>query len=184
MANPRITIQLDRFRTAKQQKLLKLLNDKEIRKEVNERIKDSINEFVPMKSGALRKSARVTANTISWGTGLKYARYQYFGEVYGPNYPIVQNGTLSGFFRAGGKRYPIFSGGTITGWYSIPGMKKHPTGRELGVPGFWRGWRFGYTTPGTHHHWDQYYKYLPKLRTNLEITRLLKKECKNRGLRA
>lgn len=164
MANPRVTIQLDRFRTTKQQKLLKLLNDKGVREEVNERIKDSINEFVPMKSGALRKSARVTANTISWGTGLKYARYQYFGEVYGPNYPIMRQGT-------------------IVGWYSRRGMKKYPTGRELGVPGFWKGWRFGYTTPGTHHHWDEYYKYLPKMRTNLEITRLLKRECKNRGLR-
>lgn len=178
-----VNIQLERFRTDKQQELLKLLNDKKVQKQVNVYIKDAINEFVPMKSGALRRSAIVTHKSITWGRGLKYARYQYYGEVYGPNYPIVQGGTLSGFFRVGGKRYPVFNGGTITGWYSIPDMKKHPTGRELGVPGMWRGWRFGYTTPGTHHHWDNEFKYQVKLKTNQEITRYLKRECKERGLK-
>lgn len=159
-----VNIQLERFRTDKQQELLKLLNDKKVQKQVNVYIKDAINEFVPMKSGALRRSAIVTHKSITWGRGLKYARYQYGGIVYGPNYPITR-------------------GGTIVGWYSKPGVKKHPTGRELGVPGMWRGWRFGYTTPGTHHHWDNEFKYQVKLKTNQEITRYLKRECKERGLK-
>ena len=159
-----VNIQLERFRTDKQQELPKLLNDKKVQKQVNVYIKDAINEFVPMKSGALRRSAVATHKSITWGRGLKYARYQYYGEVYGPNYPITR-------------------GGTIIGWYSKPGVKKHPTGRELGVPGMWRGWRFGYTTPGTHHHWDNEFKYQVKLKTNQEITRYLKRECKERGLK-
>lgn len=163
--DPIITLNLGRFRTKKQEKLLAMLNDDSVRVNVNTRIKDAINKFVPMKSGALRQSAEATKDSIIWGNGLPYARYQYYGQVYGPNHPIIRNGT-------------------IVGWYSTPGMKKYPTGRELGVPGYWKGWRFGYTTKGTHHHWDRYFRYLPKLKTNIEITRYLKKECKKRGLKA
>ena len=160
---PIVTIDSVDFRTKKQQALLKMLNDRQVQIEVNTRIKDAINPFVPMKSGALRKSAKVYTKLITWGEGLDYGRYQYGGEVYGPNIPITR-------------------GGNIVGWYSKPGQRKHPTGRELGVPGYWKGWRFGYTTPGTHHHWDRYFRYFPKMKANLEITRYLKKECKRRGL--
>lgn len=162
---PIITLDVTKFNTKKQTKLLQMLNDKRVLVEVNTRIKDAINKFVPKKTGALRESARVTSNMIAWGEGLSYARYQYGGEVYGPNHPIMR-------------------GGTIVGWYSTPGVQKHPTGRELGIPGYWKGWKFGYTTRGTHHHWDQYFRYFPKMKTNLEITRYLKKECKKRGLKA
>jgi len=162
---PIITLDVAQFRTKKQEKLLQMLNDKKVKIAVNTRIKDAINQFVPKKTGALRASAQAHADYISWGEGLKqYARYQYYGQVYGPNHPIIR-------------------GGRVVGWYSTPGRRKHPTGRELGVPGYWMGWRFGYTTPGTHHHWDKYFRYLPKMRTNLEITRYLKKECKARGLK-
>lgn len=158
-----IKISTENFRTTKQQKLIAMLNDKAVQKEANKYIKDAITPFVPMKSGALRRSAIVTHKSISWGRGLKYAHYQYMGEVYGPNLPIVRNGT-------------------IIGWYSIPGSQKHPTGRELGIPGEWMGWKFGYTTPGTKHHWDNAFKYQVKMKANQEITRYLKRECKRRGL--
>lgn len=162
---PVVRIFLNRFRTNKQRELLAMLNDKSVKLQVNEIIKDGMNEFVPMKTGALRASAQVTPESISWGKGLKYGRYQYGGEVYGPNFPIIK-------------------GKTIVGWYSKPGMKKYPTGRELGVPGEWMGWKFGYTTPGTKHHWDRLFTYQPKMKANLEVTRLLKRECKKRGLKA
>ena len=163
---PIVTLDITKFRTKKQEKLLEMLNDNNVKTEINTRIKDAINKFVPKKSGALRRSARANSEFISWGEGLpQYARYQYYGEVYGPNRPIM-------------------SGGKIVGWFSTPGQKKHPTGRELGVRGYWRGWRFGYTTKGTHQHWDRYFRYLPKLKTNIEITRYLKRECKRRGLKA
>ena len=160
---PTIRVEVDKFRTTKQQKLLKMLDDPKVLKEVNTRIGNAINPFVPMKNGDLRASMRINPKSISWGSGLKYAHYQYMGEVYGPNHPIIKNRT-------------------IVGWYSTPGMKKYPTGRELGVPGEWMGWRFGYTTPETQHHWDRAFQYQVKQKTNLEITRYLKRECKNRGL--
>lgn len=162
---PIITLDVAQFRTKKQEKLLQMLNDNRIKIGINTRIKNDINRYVPRKSGKLRASAKVHPDYISWGEGLApYARYQYYGEVYGPNHPITR-------------------GGNIVGWYSTPGQRKHPTGRELGVPGYWKGWRFGYTTPGTHHHWDRYFTYYVKQRTNLKITRYLKKECKARGLK-
>ena len=161
---PTVNVTVEQFRTKKQQKLLQMLKDNTVRKQINTIIKDQINQFVPLKSGALRRSARVTHKSITWGQGLPYARYQYGGEVYGPNFPIIRNGL-------------------ITGWYSIRGVKKQPTGRELGVPGELMGWKFGYTTPGTHHHWDKYFTYRPKREANLKITRYLKDECRRRGLR-
>lgn len=160
-----VTIDVEKFRTKKQQTLLKKLNSPKVQTQVNTMLLDAINKFVPKKSGALRASGKANSKFIYWGEGLPYARYQYYGQVYGPNHPIVK-------------------GGTIVGWYSTPGKRKHPTGRELGVPGYWKGWKFGYTTRGTRHHWDQKFRYLPKMKTNLEITRYLKRECKKWGLKA
>lgn len=112
-------------------------NVKEAQKKLNERILADCTPLVPMDTGALRRSGCFPdgpyGNWIEWGRGLKpYARYQYFGEVYGPNHPITKNGTIVGWFSKG---------------------KRRPMGRELGVPGEWKGWRFGYTTADTKHHW-------------------------------
>lgn len=68
--------------------------------------------YTPMKSGILIRSS--TLSTVI-GSGeihqnVPYARYQYYGKVYGPN-------------------YPIFEGKNVVGFYSPP--KKHPTGKEL-----------------------------------------------------
>lgn len=68
--------------------------------------------YVPFDEGVLAGSAS-TATEIGSGEVIydtPYARYQYYGEVWGPNIPIVENGV-------------------ITGWRSPP--KKHPTGRKL-----------------------------------------------------
>ncbi len=68
--------------------------------------------LTPMKTGMMMKSA--TLGTVIGSGHIEYnspyARYQYYGVVYGPNIPITENGELVGFF-------------------SPP--KKHPTGRML-----------------------------------------------------
>ena len=173
-------INVQKFRTKKQEKLLTLLNDKQVRKTVNVYIKDAINPYVPMKSGALRDSAYVTPYSIVWGRGLKYGGYQYRGVIYGPNLPIAINGSPA--------------------WRSRKGIKKHPTERMIGdftgvldLKPLWQigepkvdgslSYKFGYTTPKTTHHWDTKFRYFVKLKTNLEITRYLKRECKRRGLK-
>ena len=68
--------------------------------------------YLPFDEGILAGSAN-TATKLGSGEVVydtPYARYLYYGEVYGPSFPIVENGE-------------------ITGYYSPP--VKHPTGREL-----------------------------------------------------
>ena len=68
--------------------------------------------YLPFDEGVLAGSAN-TATKIGSGEVIydtPYARYQYYGEVYGPNIPIVENGV-------------------VVGYWSPP--EKHPTGRQL-----------------------------------------------------
>lgn len=68
--------------------------------------------YVPFDEGILAGSAN-TATQIGSGEVVydtPYARYQFYGEVYGPNIPIVENGV-------------------IVGYWSPP--EKSPTGRQL-----------------------------------------------------
>lgn len=69
---------------------------------------------VPFDTGTLKHSA-ITASAIGDGMivyATPYARYLYYGEVYGPNIPIYEGGELAGFVSPKGKA-------------------KHPTGRAL-----------------------------------------------------
>lgn len=55
--------------------------------------------YTPMKTGLLVKSAtlgtKIGSGHIIYAS--PYARYQYYGVVYGPNIPIFENGELVGF---------------------------------------------------------------------------------------
>ena len=161
---PYIRLKISKFITPTdlQNRLLQIIGNDRVKKGVNEIIGDRANNYVPMKSGALRESIRVGPKTISWGKGLDYGGYQYRGQVYGPNIPIVR-------------------GGSIVGWFSQPGVKKHPTGRELGIPGEWKGWKFGYTTPGTRHHWVDKMLENDRRGMNIQITAYLKREARKRN---
>lgn len=160
MAGVRIKIRPKKVNwTVLQQKLMELVGNDKTKRGVNQIIADMVEPYVPMKSGALRQSVLVGPKTISWTS--VYARYQYYGEVYGPNFPIMSNGT-------------------IIGWYSPE--KKHPTGRELGLPGYWKGWTFGYTTLGTGHHWIDKMLENDKQSMQLRITYYLKRRAKEMGL--
>lgn len=68
--------------------------------------------YLPFDEGVLAGSAN-TATEIGSGEVIydtPYARYLYYGEVYGPNFPITENGE-------------------IVGYYSPP--EKFPTGEKL-----------------------------------------------------
>ena len=72
--------------------------------------------YLPMLTGDLAQAAYAATKP---GSGQviypgPYAHYVYIGEVYGPNFPIFDDDS-----------------GIPTRWYSIPGMKKHPTGKEM-----------------------------------------------------
>ena len=68
--------------------------------------------YLPFDEGVLAGSANI-ATEIGSGEVVydtPYAHYQYYGEVWGPNFPIVENGV-------------------IVGYWSPP--EKHPTGKQL-----------------------------------------------------
>ena len=79
--------------------------------------------YVPFESGTLRDSVTIAPNTITHNA--PYAHYQYTGDVYGPNYPITQNGVR-------------------VGYYSPTNRPKHPTGKRL-----------KYKNPKAAAKWDQ-----------------------------
>lgn len=144
--------------------LLAMLNDPNIYLETNKIIADAIKPYVPKKTGALQQSVVITPKEISWGVGLDdYAHYQYEGVVYEKNYPITKNGVIVGWFSKG---------------------TKTPTTRELGgyFKGSWKGWFFGYTTGGSVKQWTKMYEWQLKRETNAKITKMLKAECRKRGL--
>ena len=79
--------------------------------------------YVPFESGTLRDSVTIAPKTITHNA--PYAHYQYTGDVYGPNYPITQNGVR-------------------VGYYSTPNRPKHKTGGKL-----------KYKNPKAAAKWDQ-----------------------------
>lgn len=85
-----------------------------VQKVVDKSVIDKCLPYVPWDEGILAESAysatEVGSGEVIYATA--YARYLYYGEVYGPNFPIVENGT-------------------IIEWRSHKDMKKHETGREI-----------------------------------------------------
>ena len=94
--------------------------------------------YVPFESGTLRDSVTIAPKTITHNA--PYAHYQYTGEVYGPNYPITQNGVR-------------------VGYYSTPNRPKHKTGGKL-----------KYKNPKAAAKWDQVAAgtQLPKLVSSMQ----------------
>lgn len=63
--------------------------------------------YVPFDEGILAGSAN-TATEIGSGEVVydqAYAHYQYYGEIWGPNFPIVENGVIVGY-RSPPEKYP------------------------------------------------------------------------------
>lgn len=161
----RISISGVQMATNKQKELLKLLHEPEVRKHVNRIIGDAINEFVPRQSGDLQRSMHATVYGVTWGSGLKYAWYQYMGTVYKKNYPIHAKGNPN----------------QIIGWRSRGA--KVDSGEPLGKRGYWHGWVFGYSTPHTGANWTAKYAGHIKFNASNEITRYLKAMCRAKGLK-
>lgn len=85
-----------------------------VQKAVDKAVIRVCEPYVPFDEGVLAGSAN-TATKIGSGEVVydtPYAHYLYYGEVYGPNMPITENGV-------------------IVGYYSIKDSKKNPTGEKL-----------------------------------------------------
>lgn len=142
--------------TELQKRLLAIVNNEKAMREAHRILGEMCQPYVPEgDTGGLRRSMKVYPASVKWEA--PYAHYQYTGIVYGPNIPIVRQGI-------------------VTRWRSIPNKRKKKTNRELGVPGEWKGWKFGYTTPGTTHHWyDKAMEGRGKNNYSVAVTNMLKK---------
>lgn len=138
--------------TALQRKLSYLLDDPEVQEGVTQIVKDAMNKFVPRATGNLAKSAEVVDDEITWTA--PYANYQYWGEVYGPNFQVMIDGELQ--------------------WRSPKGEgSKFATGRSI-----------QYHTAGTSAMWDTAMMSDSNARRsmNIRITAYLKRMAKERDL--
>lgn len=108
-----------------------------VQKYVDSTVLYKMKPYIPFRNGALEKSA-FTFTVIGSGEIRQYtpyARYLYYGKVYGPNFPVVEE---NGVRRVVFGKYT--GNGVIVGWVSPKGQRKHPTGRDL-----------KYDTTGKHH---------------------------------
>jgi len=140
--------------TKLQQELMDIIGSEKAMRGVHRLLGEFCEPYVPKKTGGLRAAMKAYPGSVKWET--PYAHYQYTGVVYAPNYRIERNGE-------------------IIGWYSPAGKKKRKTDRELGVPGEWKGWKFGYSEPGTAHHWlDKAMEGRGKNNYSIAVTKMLK----------
>lgn len=87
-----------------------------VQKVVDKAVIDWSIPYCPFETGVLANSP-YTATDIGSGRvvyNTPYARYLYYGKVYGPNIPVYEDDS-----------------GTPTRYFSPPGQKKHPTGADL-----------------------------------------------------
>lgn len=164
-------LEFKRNPTELQEKLISMLKSDDFKKDINQILLDEAKEkrYIPRKSGALEKDGKAQKNGILYT--LPYARYQYYGEVYGPNWMCYywENGV------------PV----NKMGWRSPPGKgSKHPTGREIGATkatfydnyGF--SWKLGYSRTSSKNKWiHEAYRDNPRTINN-KITNMLKRKLK------
>lgn len=86
----------------------KLRSDKflAVQQYVDSQCIERMERYTPAMTGVLCKSPAMHTKI---GSGYiyqdgPYARYLYYGEIYGPNIPILENGQIIGFFSHKGKR--------------------------------------------------------------------------------
>lgn len=84
---------------------------------IDQRVIDYSRPYVPASPDrtlefSAQLSTEIGEGRVIWNT--PYARYQYYGIVYGPNIPIRDKET-----------------GVLLGFFSPPGKKKHLTDRKL-----------------------------------------------------
>ena len=128
-------------------KIIALSKNPNVLRQIAKRAIDILEPFVPVDSGALRKSAHVIYHEkqiqIVWGDNTvgsngapthKYAHYQYEGKVYGPNIPILIDGEIVAW-RSPKRKSKYLTGRRLK--YSSPTARSHWTNEiKRGTPGF------------------------------------------------
>lgn len=105
-----VDIEISKFNISGLKNKLQEIPDDATRIAINNILARMCDPYVPFRNGPLSQSMDITPEGVRYTQ--PYARYQYYGEVYGPNIPIMEDGI-------------------VVGWFSPPGQKKHPTGRRI-----------------------------------------------------
>jgi hypothetical protein len=110
MAQDIITTEIFINEKSIQNKIENLIDD-DVMIEIHNLFAKMCDPYVPKEEGVLSQTLEVTKDYVRYTQ--PYAHYQYMGNVYGPNIPIIKDGV-------------------IVGWFSPPGKgSKHPTGKNL-----------------------------------------------------
>lgn len=124
-------------------KVAKKIHHKQLSMDLAQMTLKHINQYVPRHSGKLRdKGYRIDLGKNATGTWFKivyrntsavpYVMYQYYGEVYGPNYPTFEIDSLGEGFN---KRDLMLRSAKFNyrhaGWASSKKFEKQPTGRHF-----------------------------------------------------
>ena len=134
-------------------KFASIVNDDDVRLAIHNSFAKNMNPYVPMQTGVLSQAIEITPDYVRYTQ--PYAHYQYTGIVYGPNFPITENGV-------------------ITGWFSPPGKgSKSPTGEAIQYSQEMH--------PLATHHWDQAMMRDKGKEFKAEIKRILKYYFKRKG---
>lgn len=88
------------------------LNNK-LNKEINGLLRDYCNPYVPFREGQLSNPANISVTPKSITYNVPYARYQYYGKVYGPN------------------DFKGYGSGGVPKFRTPEGEEKYPTGNYL-----------------------------------------------------
>lgn len=137
--------------------------------EINRIVADAAIPYIPRKSGALAnpKNRIIKPNGIEYT--VEYARYQYMGNIMGPNFPVFEkNGDFVGFrSRKNVKKHIV--DGTLGDGTELTFTRKGVTYTYIRH----------YTTPGTTYSWITELWRHPG-RTKDKITKYLKRLAKGK----
>ena len=107
-----ITVSIDtsKLKNILEKRMMDVAHDEKAKLEIHNKLAEMCEPYVPMETGTLAQTTDITSEGVTYKK--PYAHYQYEGQVYGPNIPIIEDGV-------------------IVGWFSPPRQKKHPTGASI-----------------------------------------------------
>ena len=84
-----------------------------VMRQIHKAFAEMCDPYVPFKDGNLSSKRNIQVSEKGVRYMMPYARYQYYGQVYGPNVPIKDEN------------------GNVLRYFTPKGTKKSPTGDEL-----------------------------------------------------
>ena len=75
-----------------------LSEDGDVQGELTKIVSNRIGRYMPYRTGVLSGKLKHIKSPTEIKVEGPYAHYQYMGEVWGPNIPVIENGIITGFW--------------------------------------------------------------------------------------